>query len=168
MQLGAFAHLGAAELRGGLEPRLVGAAVAHQCVEVAHLEGLGEVLVVVERLRAARLEVEHLQVEALGAGELLPERVVDALRYEGLVRGVDREGDEFVDEGGLVLHPRADGLARHVAPVDSGVAGERAQGRGVPGHLDVGVLEDVLVAVSSPRACWFSPVSACTWASTSS
>ena len=67
VQLRAFAHLGAAELDRALEPRVVGLMARQQRLEVAHLEGLGEVLVVVERLGAACLHVEHLEIEALRA-----------------------------------------------------------------------------------------------------
>ena len=45
--------------------------------------------------------------------------------------------------------PRADRLRRHVTAVDDRVAGEHAQRSGVAGHLDVSVLEDILVAVET-------------------
>ena len=149
VQLRAFAHLGSAELDCALEPRVVGFLAGHERLEVANLERLGEVLVVVERLGAAGFHVEHLEIEALGAGELVPVAFGDALRHEALVGGVHGERDQAVHEGGLALHPRADRLGGHVAAVDDGVAGEHAQRRGVARHLDVGVLEDVLVAVEA-------------------
>ena len=48
------------------------------------------------------------------------------------------------------MHPWADGLGGHVAAVNDGVAGEDAERRGVASHLEVGVFEDVLVAVEAP------------------
>ena len=71
-------------------------------------------------------------------------------RDKALVGGVHGEGDEAVHEGGFAFHPRADGLGGHVAAVNDGVAGEHAQRRGVARHLEVGVLEDVFVAVEAP------------------
>jgi hypothetical protein len=73
----------------------------------------------------------------------------NALGHQALVGRIHRKGDQVIDEGGLALHPGAQRLGGHVAAVDDGVAGQHPQGRGVARHLDVGVLEDVLVAVEA-------------------
>ncbi|HUG66776.1 MAG TPA: hypothetical protein VMM76_03425 [Pirellulaceae bacterium] len=59
MQLRAFAHLRAAELDGTLEAGSVGTLAGHQGLELTDLERLGEVLVVVQRLRAASFHVDQ-------------------------------------------------------------------------------------------------------------
>jgi hypothetical protein len=117
-----------------------------QWLEVAHLESLGKVLVIVDRLRAARLHIEHLQIETLCARETVPVAFGDALWYEALVSSVHGEGDEAIYEGRLALHARADRLRGHVAAVDDGVAREHAECGRVANHLYVCVLEDVLGA----------------------
>ena len=76
-------------------------------------------------------------------------RFGNTLRHEALVGGVHGESDEAVHEGGLALHARADRLGGHVAAVDQGVAGEDAQGGSIASHLDVGILEDIFVAVKA-------------------
>jgi len=145
VQLRAFAHFTAAELNSAFQPGVIGALVAQERSEVAHLERLGKVLVIVQGLRAAGLHVEHLQIEALGAIEPIPVGFGDARRHEALVGRVDSEGNEPVDKGGFALDARADGLGRHVSAVDHGIARQHTQRSGITCHLNISVLEDVLV-----------------------
>jgi hypothetical protein len=51
MQLGTVRHLGLAKLDCALEPRLVGFLAGHERTEITDFECLGEILVVVERLK---------------------------------------------------------------------------------------------------------------------
>ena len=104
-------------------------------------ERLGEVLIVVELLGAGGLDVHHLEIEPLGAGEVLPRLRVHALGDHVLVRDLDGELDDLADQPALALRLRPDRLLRHVDAVDRRVSREHAQRGGVTGHLKVGVLE---------------------------
>src|SRR5262249_35228617 len=133
-----------------LEPRLVGFLTAHERTEITDFERFGEILVVVEGLEAPGFEVYELKVEALGASESVPMGLGNAWRDEALVGGIHSEGDQAVHKGSFAFHPWTDGLGGHVAAVNDGVAGEDAECRGVARHLEVGIFEDVLVAVEAP------------------
>ena len=94
----------------------------------------------------AASQVEHTQVEALGADQLLPYLAVQAVRNQLLIGDRHREVDELIDDRPLAFGPRSQRLARHVDAVDVGVAGQHAQGGGVASHLQIGILEQVLGA----------------------
>lgn len=49
----------------------------------------------------------------------------------------------------FALDTRADRLRRHIAAVYDGVAGQNAQGRRIPGHLDIGILKDIFIPVET-------------------
>ena len=154
MQFRTFSPLGPDELHCTFEPCLVGALITHERLEVAYLECLGEILVVIKLLGPTRFHIEHLEVEPLRPTELPPMRLGDTLRHEALVRAVStanpiRPSTKLVSP----LHARLNRLADHVLAVDHGKTGKNAQGRGEAGHLDVRILENVLVTVKVLAAC---------------
>src|SRR5262249_25144567 len=120
-------------------------------LEIADLERLGEVLIVVECLRATRLHVEHLQVEALNARQPFPVRPGNTLRDEALIGRVHCEGDKAIDERRLAFHPWTDRLDRHVTAVYHRVARQSPQRGRIACHLDICVLENIFVAIQSLR-----------------
>src|SRR3990172_311601 len=131
MKLGAFGHLGLAELDSVLEPRFVSFLTSHERAKIANLKRLREVLIVVQCLETLGFEVRELEVETLGAGEAVPVSFGNSLGDQALIGSVHGKCDETVHEGGLALHAWARRLGGHIAAINSRVAREHAESGGV-------------------------------------
>src|SRR5690348_9132410 len=126
MKLGAFRHLGFAELNRILKSSFVSLLVSHECAKIVNLKCLREVLIVVKFLEPLGFKVNELEIETLGAAEIIPVVLGNTLWDKTLIGCINGERDETIHEGGLALHTWANGFGSHIATVDYRVASEHA------------------------------------------